>query len=87
MRNKQEIQALRDEVASWMDLINRAPGIQHPSVLYFLVAVHDCLTWALAEPAQKTELGIGFEPQINALRESMKLVKDKQHKHRNPLNN
>ena len=88
MKSKEEVTKLRDEFSGFMDLIlNMHPSMQNPMVIQMLVLIHDTLTWALDEPARRSDLGIGFDLVIENLRLAMRDVADKQHKHRNPLNN
>lgn len=88
MRSEEEIKRLRDEIAGWMDLIHHMhPSMWNPQVTSALVIAHDALNWTLSALPRKSEMGIDFDTTMSGIRETMKQVAEKQHKHRNPLSN
>jgi hypothetical protein len=88
MRSEEEIKRQRDEISDWMDIIMRmSPELWNAQVTSFLVAAHDSLNWALGALPHRTESGIDFDLTVSQMRETMKHVKEKQHKHRDPLSN
>lgn len=88
MRDEAVIRQLRDEVASWIDIVmNMHPSMRSPKIISHFVLIHDSLNWALGDLDKMGSPELGFDTVIAGLRETMAEAKAKQQKHRNPLAN